>query len=312
MRIGIDIMGGDYAPKTTTGGAVAARKELPADVELVLIGDANLIREQLTACGAKESDFTIVHTTSVIEMAEHPVKAFKEKPDSSISVGYKMLATKQLDGFSSAGNTGAMMVGAMYAVKTVPGLIRPSLISLLPKENGNTNVILDVGVNADCKPDVLYQFGILGSIYAKLILKYENPRVALLNIGEEAEKGNLNTQAAFGLMKDTKDFNFVGNIEGRDVFDDKCDVIVCDGFTGNIVIKEGEGIYQIMKKRGIIDEYFARFNYEIYGGSPILGINSTAIVGHGISNEIAIKNMILLTKDVAAANLSNIIKEAFN
>lgn len=312
MRIGIDIMGGDFAPKTTTGGAVQARKELPADVELVLIGDAALIREQLAHYGGKESDFTIVHTTEQILMGEHPVKAFKEKPGSSIGLGFKMLATKELDGFASAGNTGAMMVGAMYAVKTVPGLIRPSLISLLPKENGNTNVILDVGVNADCKPDVLYQFGILGSIYAKLILKYENPRVALLNIGEEPEKGNLNTQAAYGLMKDSKDFNFVGNIEGRDVFEDSCDVIVCDGFTGNIVIKEGEGFYHMLKKRGIKDPYFERFNYEIYGGSPILGINSTAVVGHGISNELAVKNMILLTQEVAAANLSNKIKEAFN
>jgi len=312
MRIGIDIMGGDYAPKTTTGGAVQARKELPADVELVLIGDTSLIREQLVQYGGKESDFTIVHSTEVISMGEHPVKAFKEKPASSISIGYRMLATKELDGFASAGNTGAMMVGAMYAVKTVPGLIRPSLISLLPTENGNTNVILDVGVNADCKPDVLYQFGILGSIYAKLILKCENPRVSLLNIGEEAEKGNLNTQAAYGLMKDSKDFNFVGNIEGRDIFEDNCDVIVCDGFTGNIVIKEGEGFYHLLKKRGLVDSYFERFNYELYGGSPILGINSTAVVGHGISNEIAIKNMILLTHEVAAANLSNKIKEAFN
>ena len=204
------------------------------------------------------------------------------------------------------------MIGSMYSVKSIPGIIRPCITSILPKENGGVNLILDVGVNADCKPDVLYQFGIVGSIYAKNVLGIQDPRVGLLNIGEEAEKGNLLSQSAYNLMKDSKELNFSGNIEGRDLFDDKCDVIVCDGFTGNVVLKEAEAFYHLMKKRGVLDDYFSKFNYEIYGGSPILGINSNVVVGHGISNDIAIKNMIKLTAECVEANLSNKIKEAFN
>ena len=204
-----------------------------------------------------------------------------------------------------------MMIGSMYSVKSIPGIIRPCITSVLPKENGGVNLILDVGVNADCKPDVLYQFGIVGSVYAQNVLGMESPRVGLLNIGEESEKGNLLTQASNSLMSDSKDFNFIGNIEGRDLFDDKCDVIVCDGFTGNVVLKEAEAFYYLMKKRGMLDDYFSRFNYEIYGGSPILGINSNVVVGHGISNDQAIKNMIMLTAECVEADLSKKIKEAF-
>lgn len=304
-------MGGDYAPSKTTEGAVLAKKELPEDSQLVLIGDQSLILEELKKLGANPEDFEIVHTDEVIGMGEHPIKAFKTKPKSSIGLGFHLLKSGKIDGFAGAGNTGAMMIGAMYSVQTIPGIIRPCITSVLPKEQGGVNVLLDVGVNADCKPDVLYQFGILGSIYAERVHGIENPRVSLLNIGEESEKGNLLAQATHNLMKETKDFNFVGNVEGRDVFDDKSDVIVCDGFTGNVVIKEGEAFYHMLKKRGLLDDYFSRFNYEIYGGSPILGINSNVVVGHGISNGNAIKNMILLTRDIISAELSNKIKEAF-
>lgn len=311
MRIGIDIMGGDYAPRTTTEGAILAQKELSGNVELVLIGDESKILPILEEKGADKKDFTIVHTDEVIAMGEHPIKAFKTKPKSSIGLGFHLLQSGKIQGFAGAGNTGAMMIGSMYSVQTIPGIIRPCITSVLPKENGGVNLILDVGVNADCKPDVLYQFGMVGSIYAKTVLGIENPRVSLLNIGEEPEKGNLLAQATYNLMVDSKDFNFVGNIEGRDVFGDTMDVIVCDGFTGNVVIKEGEAFYHLMKKRGMLDDYFSRFNYEIYGGSPILGINSNVVVGHGISNDIAIKNMIKLTSEIVSANLSSKIKEAF-
>ena len=310
MRIGIDMMGGDFAPKTTTEGAVLAQKELPG-VELVLIGDETKILPILEEKGADKSKFSIVNTTDFIGMSEHPIKAFKKKPKSSIGLGFKLLSNGEIQGFAGAGNTGAMMIGSMYTVQTIPGIIRPSIASVLPKENGGVNLILDVGVNADCKPDVLYQFGIVGSLYAKHVLGIETPRVSLLNIGEEPEKGNLLSLATYNLMKDSKDFNFVGNIEGRDIFNDGCDVVVCDGFTGNVVIKEAEAFYHLMKKRGVLDDYFSRFNYEIYGGSPILGINSNVVVGHGISNDVAIKNMIKLAAEIAKAKLSNKIKEAF-
>ena len=310
MRIGIDIMGGDFAPQTTTEGAILAQKEL-SNVELVLIGDESLISSVLEDKGADKKNFPIVHTTDVIGMGEHPIKAFKQKPKSSIGVGFHLLATGEIQGLAGAGNTGAMMIGSMYSVKSIPGIIRPCITTVLPKENGGVNLILDVGVNADCKPDVLYQFGIVGSIYAQNVLGIDVPRVGLLNIGEESEKGNLLTQASNSLMSDSKDFNFIGNIEGRDLFDDKCDVIVCDGFTGNVVLKEAEAFYYLMKKRGMLDDYFSRFNYEIYGGSPILGINSNVVVGHGISNGEAIKNMIKLTAECVEADLSKKIKEAF-
>ena len=204
-----------------------------------------------------------------------------------------------------------MLVGSMLTVKAIPGVIRPCITSAIPQEDGSVSIILDVGTNADCKPDVLYQFGILGSHFVKHIYNIENPRVALLNIGEEKEKGNLLTQATHELMSETTDFNFIGNIEGRDLFNSSADVVVCDGFTGNVVLKEAEAFYVVAKKRGIKDEFFDRFNYEIYGGSPVLGINSNVIIGHGISSPVAIKNMLFLAKDVAEAELSKKIQKAF-
>jgi glycerol-3-phosphate acyltransferase PlsX len=311
MKIGLDVMGGDFAPGATVAGAILAHNELPKDVSLVLIGDKDQIVPLIEAKGAKPSDFEIVHTTEVISMGEHPTKAFTQKPNSSISLGFQMLKEGTLNAFASTGNTGAMLVGSMYTVKAITGVLRPCITSVLPKEEGGFSLILDVGTNADCKPDVLYQFGILGSLYAEHVHNIKNPKVGLLNIGEEPEKGNLVSQAAHNLMKESKDFNFIGNIEGRDLFDGKADVMVCDGFTGNIVLKEAEAFYTLIKKRGLIDDYFKRFNYEIYGGTPILGVNGTVMIGHGISNDIAIKNMLLLAREVTEANLPEKIKQAF-
>lgn len=311
MKIGIDIMGGDFAPDATVSGVILAYNELPSTVRLVLIGDKEQIISSLTEKGADSNNFDIVHASEVISMGEHPTKAFTQKPNSSISIGFHLLKEGKIDGFASNGNTGAMLVGSMFSVKTIPGVIRPCITSLLPKENGGTGLILDVGINADCKPDVLYQFAILGSLFAEHVYGIKNPKVGLLNIGEEPEKGNLISQATHSLMKDTKDFNFIGNVEGRDIFNDLADVIVCDGFTGNVVLKQAEALYTMIKKRGLSDAYFDRFNYENYGGTPVLGINSTVMIGHGISNDIAVKNMLLLTKDIVEAKLSDKIKQAF-
>ncbi|MDD3742986.1 MAG: phosphate--acyl-ACP acyltransferase, partial [Lentimicrobiaceae bacterium] len=172
--------------------------------------------------------------------------------------------------------------------------------------------LIDVGTNPDAKPDVMYQFGLLGSLTAKSVYNIKHPRVGLLNIGHEEGKGNLLAQASFHLMKSSKDFNFIGNLESRDLFRNKADVIVCDGFTGNILLKNIEGLYRMMSKRGLRDDYFDRFNYENYGGTPILGINGTVIVGHGISNDVAIKNMIFLARDVYQAKLASKIKRALS
>lgn len=303
-------MGGDNAPAATIGGAIMARKELPEKDRLYLFGDEKIITDALIHEGANPADFEIVHAPETIGMGEHATKAISKKPNSGIAIGFKYLKKNKIDAFASAGNTGAMLVGSIFSVNTTQGVIRPCITSVLPKEDGNVNILLDVGAVPDCRPDILYQFGILGSLYAQYVYNIKNPKVGLLNIGEEEEKGNLLTQAAFRLMKDTKDFNFIGNIESRDLFKNKADVIVCDGFSGNIVLKQTEAMYRMVMKRGFTDDFFNRLNYENYGGTPILGINSSVIIGHGISNNKAIKNMILLAKDVFEAKLSKRIKNA--
>lgn len=304
-------MGGDFAPESTVLGAIEAQKVLSEQDRIVLIGDEVQIHALLEREGVAPSLFDIVPSTEVITMEEHPARALTKKPNSSISIGFGLLKEGQIDSFASAGNSGAMLVGSMYAVKPVPGVIRPCITSMLPKEDGGNGIILDVGINADCKPDVLYQFGIIGSLYAEHVLKIDAPKVGLLNIGEEKEKGNLLTQATHNLMAETKDFNFIGNVEGRDLFDDQADVIVCDGFTGNVVLKEAEAFFKLIAKRGLLDDYFKRFNYENYGGTPVLGVNATVIIGHGISSAKAIKNMILMSKNVVEADLPTKIKAAF-
>ncbi|MBK6344914.1 MAG: phosphate acyltransferase PlsX [Bacteroidales bacterium] len=310
MKVGLDVMGGDFAPGATIAGAILAQKELSPTDRIVLIGDRDVILGELNRNNANPEDFIIVHAHEVIGMGEHPTHAIIRKPDSSISIGFKQLKHKYIDAFASAGSSGAMLVGAIYSVNNIQGVIRPCTSAVLPQENGGLSLLLDVGTNPDAKPDVMYQFALLGSITAKSVYNISNPRVALLNIGHEEEKGNLSSQAAYHLMKESKDFNFIGNIEGRDLLRNKADVIVCDGFTGNIVLKNIEGMFRIMMKRGLVDDYFARFNYENYGGTPVLGINSTVVVGHGISNDVAIKNMLLLARDVHQAKLSQKIKRA--
>lgn len=311
MKVGLDIMGGDYAPESTVKGAILAKQENPK-IEIVLLGDEEVVRATLMENGGSVDDFTLVHCSQEVTMHDHPTRFLAQKPDSGIAKGFKLLKTGEIDALASAGNTGAMWVGSLYTVNAIAGIIRPCITSILPKLDGGQGVILDVGANADCKADVLYQFGILGSIYAKEVYGIENPRVGLLNIGEEEEKGNLLSQAAHELMKGTNDFNFIGNIEGRDLFSDECDVVVCDGFTGNVVLKQAEAVYTIHKKRKIDDEYFNRFNYELYGGTPVLGVNGNVIIGHGISSPKAIKNMIFHAADVIAADLPGKIKKALN
>lgn len=312
MKIGIDILGGDFAPNANIDGAVLARKALTSDVTLVLIGDQNEIISRLNELGENPDNFEINHAPDVITMHDHPTRAIPQKPNSSIAVGFDLLAKKEIQAFASTGNTGAMLVGSIYKINTIPGVIRPCITTTLPNLDGSKSILLDVGSNADCKADVLYQFAVLGALYSKNVFGVENPRVALLNIGEEDTKGNLLTVAAHKIMSESDEINFIGNVEGRDLFFSKADVIVCDGFTGNVVLKEAEGIYTLMKMRGIKDEYFERFNYENYGGTPILGVKGNVIIGHGISNDIAVKNMIIHAHDVAKSGLATRVNEAFN
>lgn len=303
-------MGGDFAPKATIEGAILALSELSSTDRIVLIGPEELIAEELKEAGSSPESFKIVHAPEVIGMGEHPTKAMVQKPHSSLAIGFHLLKQGMIDTFSSAGNSGAMVVGSIYSVNTIQGIIRPCSSVIVPKENGNIAILLDVGTIPDPKPDVMYQFGILGSIYAHYVHKIENPRVALLNLGHEEEKGNLMCQSSFALMKDSNDFNFIGNIEGRDILKDKADVIVTDGFTGNVVLKLMESVYRMLVKRGMRDEYIDRMNYENYGGTPLLGINGSVVVGHGISNHVAIKNMLLLSREIHEAELSKKIQLA--
>ena len=311
MRIGLDIMGGDHAPHSTLHGALLASEQLSSDEKIVLIGDSIVAKEVLQQKNADMSLFEFIHADDHIAMNEHATKAIRKKPNNSISVGFEALKNGEIDVFSSAGNSGAMLVGSMFSVGPIKGVIRPCITSVLPKENGSVGLILDVGVNADCKPDVLFQFAILGSLFAENVYGLKNPKVGLLNIGEEKGKGNLLTQAAYQLLEDNDDINFIGNVEGRDLFNEKADVIVCDGFTGNVVLKQAESFFTILAKRNLLDDYFKRFNYENYGGTPVLGVSGNVLIGHGISNDKAIKNMILLGKDLIHSNLTNKIKTAF-
>ncbi len=312
IKLALDISGGDFAPESNVVGAIEAYKELGSDVHVTLIGDEQVAKEILEREGFDASLFSFIHTTDAIGMGEHPVKAFTQKPNSSIAIGFKLLATQQVDSFASIGNTGAMLVGSMHSIRTIPGIIRPCISSVFPQLNGGFSIALDVGTNADCKPDVLLQFAMLGSIYMKNVYGIEKPRVALINIGEEEEKGNLLTKAAFQLLKDCDTLNFVGNVEGNDLFFDKADVFVCDGFTGNIILKQAEAVYTLVKERNINDDFFNRFNYEEYGGTPILGVNGNVLIGHGKSSPTAVKKMLKLAAEVAHTELPNKIQKAFN
>ena len=311
MRIGLDVMGGDFAPDAIVEGAVDALKHFSAGERLVLIGDEGSIVRKLKEMKIDLSLFEIVPTTQVIEMADHPAKAYSQKQDSGIAVGYRMLKKGLLGGFCSAGNTGAMLVGASYTVNVVPGVFRPALATILPCVDGRDSVILDVGLNPDCKPDVLLQYGILGTLYAKFVLEIENPTIGLLNIGEEETKGTPAVKAAYELMKEHPGLNFVGNIEGSALFrETMTDVVVCDGFVGNVVLKQAEAFHQICKSRNITDPFIDRLDFENIGGTPVIGINANVVIGHGISKRKAIMNMILQTKAVVHGNLAQKIIEA--
>lgn len=293
MKIGIDLMGGDYAPREAIEGIQQYFSE-EGKAHLVLLGDEEKIKSVLSEYSFAPDSITVVHAPEVIDFHDSPTKALREKTKSSIAIGFHLLATGKTDAFISAGNTGAMLVGSLYALKPIEGVLRPTISTIIPKENGSTGLLLDVGLNSDCKPEHLNQFAIMGSVYAQNILGIENPRVALLNIGEEEGKGNLLAQATYPLLKENKHINFVGNVEGRDLLLDKADVMVCDGFTGNIILKLAESLFEVTHQKEIHHEYFERFNFENYGGTPVLGISKPVIIGHGISKGKAFKNMIAL------------------
>ena len=313
-------MGGDFAPEVTIEGAIAALKLIDKDSRIVLYGDEKRMRELLAKHNCSADNFDIVPTTEVIEMGDHPAKAFIAKADSSITVGFKHLSEGKIDGFASAGSTGAMMVGSMQVIKPIEGVIRPVLATLIPTisptKGIQRGILMDVGLNVDAKPEVLAQYGLLGSIYAKSVLGLENPRVALLNIGEEEGKGNAQAKATYDLMKADGRYNFVGNVEASYIFTGKiADVVVADAFVGNSILKMAEALYRINFRLGggkprvknflrpvlgrIVpklywqNDFWEAMNAESVGGLQVMGINAPVMIGHGSSSARAICSMIL-------------------
>ncbi|MBQ3186990.1 MAG: phosphate acyltransferase PlsX [Alistipes sp.] len=320
IKIGIDAMGGDFAPEVAVEGAVMALDRIDKESRVVLFGDEKRILELLKKHNCPAEKFDIVPTTEVIEMGDHPAKAFVSKADSSITVGFNYLSEGKIDGFASAGSTGAMLVGSTMVIKPVEGVIRPVISSLIPKLINRRGLILDVGLNVDAKPEVLAQYALLGSIYAQSVMGIENPRVALLNIGEEEGKGNAQAKATFDLLKADKRINFVGNVESSYIFTGTYggpdpDVVVADGFVGNTVLKMAEALYRINFKlsggkprvmnflRPVLgrivpklyyqQDFWEQMNYESIGGTPVIGINAPVMIGHGGSSARAISSMIL-------------------
>jgi glycerol-3-phosphate acyltransferase PlsX len=311
MNIGLDMMGGDFAPLEAVKSVQLYLSETASPANLFLIGDEARIFPLLSEYNINSPQVRVIHAPQVIGMHEHPTKALKEKQQSSIAVGFHLLAKGTTDAFISAGNTGAMLVGALYSIKAIPGVLRPTISSMIPKDNGGAGILVDVGLNADCKPEQLNQFAILGSLYSQYILGTNNPRVALLNVGEEEGKGNILAQATYPLLKANNKINFTGNIEGRDVFLDKADVMVCEGFTGNVILKLAESIYDITRQKNIDHEFLDRFNFENYGGTPVLGVAKPVIIGHGISHDKAFNNMIKLAQKMIEIDLTGKMTESF-
>lgn len=337
IKIGIDAMGGDFAPEVAIEGAVMSLKFLNRDSRIVLYGDEARIRELIKKHGAKEESFDIVATTQVIEMGDHPAKAFVAKRDSSITVGFRDLSEGKIDGFASAGSTGAMMVGSMQVIKPIEGVIRPVLATLIPTVSAEKGiqraVLMDVGLNVDAKPEVLAQYGLLGSIYAKSALGMENPRVALLNIGEEEGKGNAQAKATYDLMKADGRYNFVGNVEASYIFTGKIgDVVVADAFVGNSLLKMAEALYRINFRLGGGKPRFKNFmrpllgrivpklywqqdfwdamNAESVGGLQVMGVNAPVMIGHGSSSARAICSMVLAMERDIKSNFPAKLREA--
>lgn len=300
MRIALDMMGGDYAPEQACLG-VLSFLETTHDCTLILLGDESLIRAGL---GDAASKVKIVPTAEVIDMHEHPVKAMKEKQNSSMVVGFGLLAHGDVDAFISAGNTGVMLVGASHVVKLTEGILRPTIPSPVPQISGNESVLVDVGINADCKPENLNQFAILATVYAREIQGKANPSVGLLNIGEEEGKGNLLAQATYPLLKENKHINFIGNVEGRDLLNDKADIVICEGFTGNVMLKFAESLYDVIQvEQKLNDPFLARFNHKLYGGVPVLGCNKPVVVGHGVSDKVSFEGMLQLARKMILSKI---------
>lgn len=313
-RIIVDAMGGDFAPENCVKGALLAVKEDPS-IQLYLAGDKEKIQNVLSRNDLKFDDNFIINTSQVIEMGDSPTSAIKSKPDSSIVIGAKKVKENEADAFVSAGNTGAVMAASTLIMGRLKGVGRPTIGATFPSVNGVCTVF-DVGASVDSKPQHLLEYGLMGSIFVEEIFGIKNPKVGLLSVGEEESKGSQTTLAAYKLLKNS-DLNFKGNVEGRDILNGKVDLVVCDGYTGNIILKFGESMLSLLKhkmkkyaeqglvnklkvlfSKGTLKDVLKDLDYQRFGGVPLLGVNGISIIGHGSSSELAIKNMVLSAKEM--------------
>lgn len=326
MKIVVDAMGGDYAPGEIVAGAVEAAKEL--GIEVILVGEEETVARELSQHNAEKLPITIVHAPETIGMGEPPAVALRKKRNSSIVIATKLVKEGAGDAVVSAGSTGAAMGAALLGLGRIRGIHRPAIAQFIPTIKGFA-LVLDVGANPESDAQNLQQFAVMGNIYSKYIMGINNPRVSLLNIGEEETKGNPLYLEAYKLIKETETINFIGNIEGRDITSGAADVVVCDGFVGNVVLKFGEGLARdlmAMIKEELTRNIFVkigaalvfsqakglkkRIDYAEYGGAPLLGVNGVAIICHGSSHALAIKNAVRVAKECVEKNVVGIIKDS--
>jgi glycerol-3-phosphate acyltransferase PlsX len=327
MRIAIDAMGGDKAPEAVISGAIEALETLEQGDEIILVGPKEVIEPKLPAEGAYPARLNIVHAPDVIAMDESPIDSLRKKPRSSIAVLAKLGKLNQADAVISAGNTGACVAAFQMRMRNLPGVNRPGIAVVFPTFAGPVT-ICDVGANIACKPINLYQYSVMASIYSHQLFGIANPRVGLMSIGEEDAKGNENVKKARELIKKDPKINFIGNIEGRDIFKGVCDVVICDGFVGNVILKltEGlvDGLFKAIKQeimsqkfqlllglmfKGVMKRIYKKHDYNEYGGALLLGINGTALICHGASESRTIKNAILISKKYHSVRINEKISE---
>ena len=326
MRIAIDAMGGDNAPKEIIAGAVESLEQLGAEDRIILVGKEEVIEKHLPAKRKYRSDSVeIVNAPDVIDMDAGPVEALRSMPKSSISILAKLGKLNQADALISAGNTGAFVAACQMRMRTIAGVNRPGIAVVFPTFEGPVT-ICDVGANIACKPINLYQYAIMASMYSEYILGIANPRVGLMSIGEEDAKGNEIVKKAREFLKADKSLNFIGNIEGRDIFKGACDVAICDGFVGNVVLKLTEGLISglfkaikkellqeklrlVLKFKPVMKRIYNKYDYHEYGGAPLLGVNGNALICHGSSEARTIKNAVMKVKEHGQKQINQKISE---
>jgi len=327
MRIAVDAMGGDYAPREIVVGAVEAASGLDNVDSIILVGDETAIRRELDAYGKAHTSIKIHHASEAIDMGESPAIAVRKKKDSSINRCADLVKSGEADALVSAGNTGAVVVASSLKLRTLEGVQRPAIATVMPTMKKNPFVLIDAGANVECTPQILAQFAVMGSAYSRHILGVDNPVVGLLSIGGEDSKGNDVTKEAFKMLEKSQ-LNFRGNVEGHDLFVGDTHVIVCDGFTGNVVLKTSESVAKAITKR-IKDEFTASplrmfgamflrgaiksmkqtMDPELYGGAPLLGVNGVSIITHGASTYRAIYHAVRVARDSLHHHLNNLIVE---